>query len=148
MVFSIVTCCRVSKKTLPGRYAGGSVVEEKYIYRRGDYAPRKERRTKSGIDCGVGGVLLDELAAGIHVLAHEHREDAVGLGGVADVDALEQSVLGIHGGLPQLLGVHLTQTFESLHCHAVLVAAGIGVDELAQLPRLCPAGWQQQHPHL
>ena len=122
-------------------------VEEK-IYRRGDYAPRKERRTKSGGDGGVGGVLLDELAARFNVLAHEHREDAVGLSGIADVDTLEQTVLGIHGGLPQLLGIHLTQTFESLHGHAVLVTTGIGVDKLAQLHRLCPAGWQQQHPHL
>ena len=47
-------------------------------------------------------------------------------------------MLGIHGGLPQLLGVHLTQTFESLHGHAVLVATGILVDELAQL-HLVPA---------
>ena len=51
------------------------------IYRRGDYAPRSQRLSKllnlpaileSSVDGSVGGVLLDELAAGIHVLAHEH----------------------------------------------------------------------------
>ena len=80
MVFSIVTCCRVSKKTLPGRYAGGSGVEEKFIYIVVGITPHAVKDSlESGVDGGVGGVLLDELA---------------------------------------------------------------------QLPRLCPAGWQQQHPHL
>ena len=93
---------------------------------------------ESSVDGGVGGVLLDELAAGINVLTHEHGEDAVGLGGVTDVDALEQAVVGIHGGLPQLLGIHLTQTFESLNGDGILIATCILVDEAAQV-RLIPA---------
>ena len=35
----------------------------------------------------VEGVVLDELAAGRDFVAHEEREQSVGLGGVADIDA-------------------------------------------------------------
>ena len=86
-----------------------------------------------GVDGSIGGVVLDELAAWSHVLAHEHREDAVGLGSVADVHALKQAALRIHCGFPQLLGVHLSKSFESLHAHVLLLATSILVDELAHL---------------
>ena len=83
------------------------------------------------VDVGVGGILLDELATGLYVVAHQHGEDLVGLGGVLDGDLLQQTVLGIHGGLPELLGVHLTKTFVALcvQGRSVLVASHILVDE-------------------
>ena len=40
------------------------------------------------INIRVSGVALYEFAAGADVLTHEHAEDAVGLGGILDVDLL------------------------------------------------------------
>ena len=44
------------------------------------------RRPRSRVDVGVLGVGLDELAAGRHVVAHEHGEDVVAFGGVLNGD--------------------------------------------------------------
>ena len=83
------------------------------------------------VDVSVGGVFLDELTTGFDIVTHEHREDLVGLGGILDAHLLQQTVLGIHGRLPQLLGVHLTQTFVALGVEALVVAVAchILVDE-------------------
>ena len=72
-------------------------------------------------------MLLDELAAWLHIIAHEHREYLVGIGCVLDGDTLQQARLGIHGGLPKLLGVHLTQTFISLCVDALAVFHALAI---------------------
>src|SRR5690625_3169432 len=59
-------------------------------------------------------VVLDELAARRDLGAHEHLEHLVGVQHVVDRDALQNPRFGVHGGLPQLLGVHLAQTLEPL----------------------------------
>ena len=94
---------------------------------------KKPPKGRSGIDVGVGGVAFDELAAWCHVLAHEHRENAVGIGCVAYAHLLEYAVGRVHGGFAQLLGVHFTKTFVSLQLDLTFVATGISVDELAHL---------------
>ena len=66
------------------------------------------------VNVGVGGVLLDELATWFYVIAHQHGEYLVSLSSIFDSYLLEQSVLGVHRRLPQLLGIHLTQTFVAL----------------------------------
>ncbi len=83
------------------------------------------------VDIGVCGVLLDELAARLYIVAHEHGEDFVGLGGILDGDLLQETGLRIHRCLPQLFGVHLTETFVALGVEGggVLVAGNILVDE-------------------
>src|SRR4051794_35482745 len=74
------------------------------------------------LDVQVGhfaGVALDELASRLHRVAHQHREDLVGAGGVVDRHLLERAVLGVHRGLEELVGVHLAQALEALHGHAL-----------------------------
>src|SRR5690554_4643826 len=73
------------------------------------------RSYASNIEIGYcQGVLLDELAAGFHVVAHQGVEDLVGGDGVVDGDLQHAAVFRIHGGFPQLVGVHLTQPLVAL----------------------------------
>src|SRR3954451_4517648 len=65
-------------------------------------------------EADVLGVALDELAAGLDVLAHEDREQVVGLGGVVEGDLAEDAVLLVHRRDAQLLGVHLAEALEAL----------------------------------
>src|SRR6478736_9189411 len=62
----------------------------------------------------VLGVALDERAALLDVLAHEDREHLVRLGRVVEGHLEHQALLGVHRGLPQLLGVHLAQALVAL----------------------------------
>src|ERR1051326_7058371 len=65
-------------------------------------------------EADVLGVALDELAPSLDVLAHEDREQVVGLGGVVQGDLAEDAVLLVHRGDAQLLGVHLAEALEAL----------------------------------
>src|SRR4030081_1367928 len=56
------------------------------------------------------GVRLDEAFAWIHFRPHQDVESLVRLDRVLDLDPEQHPVLRVHGGLPQLVGVHLTQT--------------------------------------
>ena len=80
-------------------------------------------------------VLLDPLAPGLHVLAHENGEDLVGLNGVVQSDAAQGAGLRVHGGLPQLVGVHLAETFEAgdVHLRVLVVGSQLGGDAVALL---------------
>ena len=53
-------------------------------------------------------VLFDELTAGLNGVSHKKREHRVARHSVLDGDLEERSLLGVHRGLPELLGVHLT----------------------------------------
>src|SRR5690554_7342116 len=73
------------------------------------------RSYASNIEIGYcQGVLLDELAAGFHVVAHQGVEDLVGGGGVVDGDLQHGAVFRFVGGFRQLVGVHLTRFFVAL----------------------------------
>src|SRR5688572_28954974 len=74
----------------------------------------------------VLGVAGDEAAAGFDVLAHEDAEQLVGGRGVLDGDLQQDAGLGVHGGLPQLLGVHLAQALEPLDRVVLHLAARLG----------------------
>src|SRR5207302_10408164 len=100
-----------------------------------------ETRDASGLDVQVAHglrVRLDEALAGIHVVAHQDIEDLVGLDRILDLDSQQHPVLGIHGGFPELVGVHLAETLVardlrfSLHlCElAILLLLGVGVADL------------------
>src|SRR5881275_675568 len=65
-------------------------------------------------EADVLGVALDELAARLDVLAHQDREQVVGLRGVVERDLAEDAVLLVHRRDAQLLGVHLAETLEAL----------------------------------
>src|SRR6202044_3198581 len=62
----------------------------------------------------VLGIALDERAARLDVLAHQHGEQLVGLGRVVHRDLAEHPAGRVHRGLPQLDGIHLAQALEPL----------------------------------
>src|SRR5262249_11499876 len=65
-------------------------------------------------------VIFDELAPRLDHVAHENGEHFVCVDGVilVQVDLQQFALLGIHGGLEQLFGVHLAETFETFDLHA------------------------------
>src|SRR6266508_4359843 len=65
-------------------------------------------------EADVLGVGLDEQAARLDLVAHQHREEAVRRGRVFDVDANQQPARRIHRRLPQLRVVHLAETLETV----------------------------------
>jgi hypothetical protein len=52
-------------------------------------------------------IRLNKLPTWFNLVAHKHGEDAVGFDGVVDLDAQEAADGGVHGGFPELGGVHL-----------------------------------------
>src|SRR5579862_7269359 len=54
-------------------------------------------------------VLLDEDAARLDLVAHEHRHQLIGRVRVFHVDADEEALRRVHRRLPQLVGVHLAE---------------------------------------
>ena len=47
----------------------------------------------------VGGVGLDEVLAGLDVLAHQDGAHLVGQGGLLDADLEQRALVGVHGGV-------------------------------------------------
>ena len=78
-------------------------------------------------------MLLDELAAGLDLVAHEDAEEVVGGAGVVHGDLQERAVGRHHGRVAQLLGVHFPQTFETRDLHALLAAAADGGQQAAEV---------------
>ena len=62
------------------------------------YHPRF--RKQLGVDRGVLGVALDEVAARFHIIAHQHREDVIGFGSVLNRHEFQHARFGIHCGIP------------------------------------------------
>src|ERR671919_1801534 len=60
----------------------------------------------------VAGVLLDERAPGVDVVAHEAGRDVVGDGGVFHRHLQQRPVARVHRGGPQLVVVHLAEALE------------------------------------
>ncbi len=81
---------------------------------------------------------LYEIAARCNLLAHQHGECAVGFGGVSQRHLLEHTVFRIHGGFPELLGIHLTKTFVSLQNKPVALSVAFVIDKALYL-LVCPA---------
>src|ERR1051325_1109130 len=67
-------------------------------------------------------VLVDELAPGLHFVAHQHAEDLVGGHRVLDAHAQQAAALGVHRRLPELIGVHLAEALVALDGEALLGA--------------------------
>src|SRR5947207_12620387 len=67
-------------------------------------------------------VLLDELPTRLDLLAHEDREHPLGLDGVLDGHLEQRPLRRVHGGLPELLRVHLAQSLEALNILEPLAA--------------------------
>src|SRR2546428_349487 len=56
-------------------------------------------------------MLLDVLPAGLNGFAHQDGKQGVRCGRVFDRDLLQEPPLGIHGGLPKLLGISPPRPF-------------------------------------
>lgn len=72
---------------------------------------------------------LDEFAARSYIVAHQHGEDVVGFSGVFNVYLLQHAGFRIHGGFPQLLRIHFTQTFVSLGVDTIFGAVAVLLHE-------------------
>src|ERR1700682_4953185 len=59
------------------------------------------------------GVRLNELFAGLHVGPHQLLEYVVDRCRIFDGDLKQHATRGIHGRLPELFGIHLTETLHS-----------------------------------
>lgn len=75
-------------------------------------------------------VLLDELAARLDHVAHQLGEEIVRLGHILHADLQQRARVRIEGGFPQLVGVHLAQTFVALQRQAFLA---LGKDRVEQV---------------
>src|SRR5437870_7642327 len=64
-------------------------------------------------------VLLDELPARLHLVAHQHREELLRGRGVLGGDPLQHTSLRVHRGLPELLVVHLAEPLEAAERDAI-----------------------------
>src|SRR5664279_167586 len=62
----------------------------------------------------LAGFGLDEVLAWLDPLAHEHGEDRIGLGRVVDFGPQKGAALRVHGGVPEVVGVHLAEALEAL----------------------------------
>src|ERR1700691_4716463 len=59
------------------------------------------------------GVFLDEFAALLDVFAHERRENCFGGDGILQAHLQQRARLGVHGGGPELLGIHFAEALET-----------------------------------
>src|SRR3954471_4690488 len=76
----------------------------------------------SDVDLRRERVVLDEPPPVLDHLAHQLREEHLGLGGVLDRHLLERARLRVHRRLAQLVGVHLAQALEAVEADARLLA--------------------------
>lgn len=81
----------------------------------------------------VERVVLDELAAGLHLVAHEEREDLVGLDGVRELHALHVALRGIHRRRVEFLGVHFAEALETIDAHALAAACVDGREQVREV---------------
>src|SRR5215469_6142310 len=58
------------------------------------------------------GIFLDELAAILDVFAHERRENLLGFDNVFEFDFQQGARFRVHGGFPELRGIHFTKALE------------------------------------
>src|SRR5262245_56002952 len=89
-------------------------------------------------EADVLGVSQDEATAGLDVLSHEYGEQLVCLRRVVERYLKQDPTVGIHRGVPQLLGRHLAQALEPHHAFVLTrirpARRETGFDQLVTLP--------------
>src|SRR3984885_5959578 len=88
----------------------------------------------SGVDAGqveLGGAVDDEITAGRHVGAHQQVEHALGGGAVFHPDPAQGAVPRVHGGVGELLGVHLAEALVALDRLLEALALALQPDQRA-----------------
>ena len=63
-------------------------------------------------------VLLNVVAPLLNILTHQNGKQIVGIAGLIPSHLQQSAPRGIHGGVPQLNGLHFAQTFEAFHLNA------------------------------
>src|SRR3989304_10600767 len=76
-------------------------------------------------------MLLYVRSARLHLLTHQYSENLIGEDGVIHVYLKERALLRIHRRLPELIGVHLSQTLKALDLR---VRPPLFLLDLPQLP--------------
>src|SRR5579863_3312838 len=61
----------------------------------------------------VERVILDEFAALLDVFAHQRGKHLLGLHHVLELHFQQRASLGVHGGGPELVGIHFAQALET-----------------------------------
>src|SRR5579872_2241977 len=79
---------------------------------------RSPRRT-SHVHVGAQRIVLDEFAARFDQIAHQLGEDIVGLVDLLDFHLQQRTLVDIEGGFPELVRVHLAETFVALQLDAL-----------------------------
>ena len=67
-------------------------------------------------------MFLDELLARLDRVSHQIAHRTLGLGGIVDAHLEQRARCGFHRGLPQLVGIHLTQALVALDVELVRAA--------------------------
>src|SRR4051812_27985377 len=75
-------------------------------------------------------VVLDELAARLHLVAHQRREHLIGFGVVFSADLKQRAMVRVHRGVPQRIGVHLAQALVAVDSDALLAGGDEEFHEL------------------
>src|SRR4051794_17479892 len=100
------------------------------------------------LDIQVGdeaGVLLDELAARLDLVAHEHREQLRRGQRVVHVDLLQRPAGRVHRRLVELLGVHLAEALEARELDPLLGDAEHGLAQRLEGQRLLAVVLLERH---
>src|SRR4051794_26700581 len=77
-------------------------------------------------------IVLDELAARLDHVAHQAREYLVGHIGLSDLDPKQRTIGRIERGLPQLLGVHFSETLVALDAETLAAGGEHRIEELGR----------------
>src|SRR5665811_159221 len=108
---SVVTAASLGRSGSPSPMGGVwsvTCASSRRRFRAGAGARRRRAPPSDVQEPHVLGVPLDEGPAGLHVLAHEYREDLVRRRGVVQGDLEQRPVVGVHGGVPPVSYTHLT----------------------------------------
>src|ERR1700760_4031079 len=73
-----------------------------------------QQRPPSHVDVGAERIVLDELAARFNHVAHQLGEDVVGLVNLLDLHLQQRARIDIERGFPELLRIHLAESFVEL----------------------------------
>ena len=69
----------------------------------------------------------------LDLVAHQHGEHAIGFNGIVNLHTQQTAHSGVHGGFPQLRGVHLAQAFVTLTAGGALGFADEPMHGLAEV---------------
>src|SRR5207245_244880 len=80
---------------------------------RSDFCHRRSSTAKADVQVhDLERIVLDEFAARFHVFAHQRRENVFCRDGVFQFHLEQRARLRVHGGFPELRGIHFAQALK------------------------------------